>query len=700
MTSLTDATARTVIECAADAIVAFGTDRTVMLWNPAAERMFGWTAAEVVGYEPHIIPEELKAEHNAVLERVRGGGQISFATRRVRKDGSVIDVRIDTSALIDSTGDVTGWVNVCHEAGEDDVARHYMAERARVVRRLGDVVADMNAQLELESVLDRIAASLRELTGADAGGFVLIEEDMLRLVSTAGLPARLRGRTATLSRSLVGELMVSGKTVMMATAESGGFDDLIWSALPGLHTIALSLSHVGGKPYGALYALFSRRKLSHVELELLELLAGHAGVALTNAMAFEEVVRQRAHERAVIDGSADGIAVLNSAGLVLEWNPSAHRITGISAQEAVGKEPTFPLPAPGAMLTHKLPNGRWLDVLCTALADDGDLVIDFRDITAAKELEEAKDLFLATTSHELRTPITVVQGFASTLASRWDQLSDQDRRAAVRTIAERAGSLGRLVEQLLLGSRAGADQLPVSNGPFDLAAVLRGAANSFQPLSDKHTVVADIPADLPPAQGDTMATDIIIGQLLENAFKYSPDGGTVQIRARLIAATAGAAATKAGATKAGAAAAKAGATTANGASGPGSASWPAWIEVTVEDEGIGINDGDSERIFDRFFQSEAGDRRRFGGVGIGLFIVRRLALAQHGEVTARSRPSGGTSMRLRLRPASAAAASPAGQEAAGQEAAGQEAAAQDSAAQDSAAQDSAAQDKPPARTPR
>jgi PAS domain S-box-containing protein len=607
----TDATARTVIECAADAIVAFGTDQTVMLWNPAAERMFGWTAGEVAGLEPPIIPEELKAEHNAVLERVRSGGQISFATRRIRKDRSVIDLRIDTSALIDGAGEVIGWVTVCHQTGEDDVARHYMAERARVVRRLGDVVADMNAQRDLESVLDRIAASLRELTSADAGGFVIIEDDTLRLVSTAGLPDRLRGRTATLSTSLVGELMRSGKTVMMATGESGGFDDLIWSALPGLHTIALSLSHVAGKPYGALYALYSRRKLSHVELELLELLAGHAGVALTNAMAFEEVVRQRAHERAVIDGSADGIAVLDEAGLVRQWNPAAHRITGTDPQDAIGKPPSFPLPEPGAMLNTKLPNGRWLDVLCTALADGGELVIDFRDVTAAKELEEAKDLFLATTSHELRTPITVVQGFASTLASRWDQLPDTERRAAVRTIAERAGSLGRLVEQLLLGSRAGADQFPVSNGPFDLDAVLRAAVTGFQPLSDKHVVVADIAADLPTASGDTMATDIIVGQLLENAIKYSPAGGTITVRARVAGQ---------------------------------------WMEVTVEDEGIGIADGDHERIFDRFFQGEAGDRRRFGGVGIGLFIVRRLAQAQNGEITAKSRASGGTAMCLRLRP--------------------------------------------------
>jgi PAS domain S-box-containing protein len=600
-----DATARAVIESAADAIIAFDTDRTVMLWNPAAQRMFGWTSREVLGSEPPNIPEERAAEHTAVLERVRGGGQISFATRRLSKDGGLVDVRIDTSALTDQAGDVTGWVNICHETGEDDIARHYMAERARVVRRLGDVVADMNAQRDLEAVLDRIAASLRELTGADGGGFVLIEDDRLRLVSTAGLPARLRGRVAALPGSLVDDLMRSGKTVMMATDDPGGFDDLIWSALPGLHTIALSLSHVGGRPYGALYALYSRRSLSHVELELLELLAGHAGVALTNAMAFEEVVRQRAHERAVIDGSADGIAVLGMEGRVQQWNPAATQITGMSADEVTERGLPFPLPEAGARQTHKLPSGRWIDVLCTAFGDGGELVVDFRDVTAAKELEEAKDLFLATTSHELRTPITVVQGFASTLASRWDQLSDADRRSAVRTIAERAGSLGRLVEHLLLGARAGADQHPVVSVPFDLAGLLQATVASFGPLSDKHQVVADVPDDLPQALGDSMATDIIVVQLLENAFKYAPSGGLVTVRAV--------------------------------AAGP-------MIEVTVEDEGIGIAPGDHERIFERFVQGETGDRRRFGGVGIGLYIVRRLAVAQQGTVIARSRPEGGTAM--------------------------------------------------------
>ena len=253
-------------------------------------------------------------------------------------------------------------------------------------------------------------------------------------------------------------------------------------------------------------------------------------------------------------------------------------------------------------------------MLCTGLRGRDERVLDFRDVTAAKELEEAKDLFLATTSHELRTPITVVQGFASTLASRWDKLDDADRRSAVQTIADRAGALGKLVDQLLLGSRAGGDQLAVSNAPFDLAAVLRGATTAFRPLSDQHTLAVDIPDQLPEAYGDPTATDVILGQLLENAFKYSPDGGTVTVRAKRE---------------------------------------DGQIQVTVEDEGIGIPAADRERMFERFVQGETGDRRRFGGIGLGLYIVRQLARAQDGEVAAEGREGGGTIMRLQLRCADA-----------------------------------------------
>jgi PAS domain S-box-containing protein len=611
------ATVRAVVECAADAIVAVDRDFAVTVWNPAAERMFGWSAAEVIGRVPPIVPDELQAEHHAVLERVRAGGQVSIATRRLHRASRLIDVRIDTSALCDQNGELVGWVGVYHPVGEDQVAQHHVAERARLVRRLNDVIADINAELDLPAVLDRIIAALIELTGADAAAFVRIEEatDTLRLVSHSGLPEQLRGATAALRTSLVGELLRSGKTIMLAGGAQR-LGDLIWSELPGLHTVAVGVSNLHSRPYGALYALFSGQRrpdqVGHIELELLELLAGHAGVVVGNAVAYAGVVRQRAHERAVIDASADGIAVLDREGIVRQWNPAAHQITGIALEAAIGYKLPFPQPAPGPggeVISHQLESGTWIDVLCAEIVETDELVVDFRDVTATKALEEAKDLFLATTSHELRTPITVVQGFASTLVDRWDKLGDAERRQAVEIIAERARSLGRLVENLLLGSRVGADELPVTIERFDLAGLLRAAVLAFRSLSERHVVELDFPEELPAARGDAMATDIIVGQLLENAIKYSPDGGTVTVGAR-----------------------------AEGAR----------VVVTVVDEGVGIAPGDHDRIFERFVQGEAGDRRRFGGIGLGLYIVKTLALAQGADITAVSRTCGGTCMRLVL----------------------------------------------------
>ncbi|MFI6800512.1 PAS domain S-box protein [Streptosporangium canum] len=605
-----DGIGRAVIAGAPNAIVALDRDQAVLTWNPAAERLFGWPAGELLGRRAPLVPEELTAEHNAVLERVRTGGQVSLRTKRFRRDGSLIDVRVDTSALRSEAGVLLGYVSVYHLTQDDETAHDRVARRAQLVRRLTDVVADINAERELPAVLDRIAASLAELTGADAGGFVLIEGDRVRLVASHRLPDSLRDSTADLRASLVGKLLRTGRTVMLETGDQARLDELIWSQLPGLHTIALGVAAVGGRPYGALYALFAKRKAGHVELELLELLAGHAGIAVANAMAYQEAVRQRAHERAVFDASADGIAVLDGAGRVIQWNPAATELTGFHAAEVIGGPPPFQLPEPGDKLTLQLPSGAWLDVLCAEIVETGEIVVDFRDITRAKELEEAKDLFLATTSHELRTPITVVRGFAGTLDSRWDNMTDAERRAAVHTIAERARSLGQLMDHLLLGSRAGAGELTLRIEGFDLGELLRAATLGLPVLSDLHRVEVSIPEDLPPVSGDALATDIMLGQLLENAFKYSPDGGLIRVEA-----------------------------------------WAAGerVVVVVDDEGVGIDPASRERVFERFVQGDSGDRRRFGGVGLGLYIVRSLAQAQGAEVSAHPRPGGGTRMRLALR---------------------------------------------------
>src|SRR5205823_3659946 len=121
----------------------------------------------------------------------------------------------------------------------------------------------------------------------------------------------------------------------------------------------------------------------------------------------------------------------------------------------------FPYPINGPAVEAELSDGRWARILPTPLGESGETVLALHDITEQRALEEAKTLFLATTSHELKTPLTVISGFAATLQNRWHQLDEQQRTDALEAITRRSQVLLRLIERLLIGSRADAGTLMV-----------------------------------------------------------------------------------------------------------------------------------------------------------------------------------------------------------------------------------------------
>jgi signal transduction histidine kinase len=226
-----------------------------------------------------------------------------------------------------------------------------------------------------------------------------------------------------------------------------------------------------------------------------------------------------------------------------------------------------------------------------------------------RELEAAKDLFLATASHELRTPLTVLRGFAETLLNHWDALDDLARRELVATILARTTGMTGLVEQLLLGSRAGIG-VTVQLRPFDVAAAVRTAAAAIAGSSADHPLHVDAPGPV-MALGDEATIDPVLGQLVENAIKYSPGAGPVEVSVR--------------------------------ADGDDAV-------IRVLDRGVGIAEADLERVFERFARAAAVPRegRAVGGAGLGLYIVKRYVQAQHGSVLAARREGGGTVMEVRL----------------------------------------------------
>jgi signal transduction histidine kinase len=317
--------------------------------------------------------------------------------------------------------------------------------------------------------------------------------------------------------------------------------------------------------------------------------------ALAERIAYVEAQRNR--EQAILDAVADGLLVVDAHGHVVSANAAAARLLGHPAEELVGAP--VPVPTAAAPCEHQLGDGRWVESIAAPLPGTDQTVVAVHDITRQRALAEAQDLFLATTSHELRTPLTVVTGFLATLRRRWDVLDDRQRRAAVDAAGQRADSLVSLVNHLLLAARAGVHRHATSMSPFDLAAAAQRIVADHAALSATHRIdYAGEPSAV--AVGDESSVEPVLGQLLENAMKYSPQGGPITVSV---------------------------------------SSYDGTVRLEVADCGIGLPEGGD--LFAPFVQGGGGDRREYAGVGLGLHIVRRLVEAQGGTVAARNREGGG-----------------------------------------------------------
>jgi two-component system phosphate regulon sensor histidine kinase PhoR len=235
------------------------------------------------------------------------------------------------------------------------------------------------------------------------------------------------------------------------------------------------------------------------------------------------------------------------------------------------------------------------------------------------DTEQGRELFIAMTSHELRTPVTVIKGYADTLVERWDSLDDPSRREAVRVVWQRARELARLIDRLL---SAASEVTGVSDGstrmPFDPAAVLHDAVLELSP-DLRRCLRVKLPDSLPKVRGDRASFATVLTELVTNACKYSPDWVDVELTA-------------------------------------GADAYTVWIRVS--DRGLGIRPEHAERAFERFWQLERGDQRQYGGVGLGLYLVRKIVERQNGWVSLRPREGGGAVAEVRLPRAASGAGLP------------------------------------------
>jgi two-component system sensor histidine kinase KdpD len=222
------------------------------------------------------------------------------------------------------------------------------------------------------------------------------------------------------------------------------------------------------------------------------------------------------------------------------------------------------------------------------------------------ESERIRGTLLASISHDLRTPLAVLSGAASSLAQQWERLGEAERRALAATldreVAAMAGHVGKVLQMTRLESGAAIPVRDWASIPEITAAVIE----RLGPRLARHRLVLDLPADLPLVRVDESLVEAAIANLLENAALHTPPGTVVHVRGR------------AGADS---------------------------IEVTVEDFGGGVADGDLERVFAKF---ERGDMEAGGGMGLGLAICRAIVALHGGRTWAERVPAGGMAFRFTL----------------------------------------------------
>jgi signal transduction histidine kinase len=353
----------------------------------------------------------------------------------------------------------------------------------------------------------------------------------------------------------------------------------------------------------------------------------------------EQRVELEQHAR-VLQHVDRGVFLVDESGVVRYWNPAAAAITGLDAESVLGRPadgaipgwatigPGVPVatePGPGSVDAKTLPfeiEGRELWLSISGVKFEDGVVYAFRNLTEERALEELKSDFIATVSHELRTPLAAIYGCARTLLRPDLRLGDEDASRLLEVIAQESERLTRIVADILLANQLDAGRLRLTDQEVDMAGVARDVVDEMRATLDGRE---DITLEMVGAvegllvTGDEDRLRQVLLNLVDNAVKYSPDGGRVQVEL---------------------------ARRDNG------------LRIAVSDEGLGIPHGELQRIFGKFYRVDPQQTRGVGGTGLGLYICRELVRRMEGRVWVTSREGQGSTFIVDLPLAAAPARQP------------------------------------------
>jgi PAS domain S-box-containing protein len=607
-----------------------GDRRSSLYVSPSISELTGYSPAEWLE-EPGLFEKLLHPEDKArVLQELAGtanGTPVRTDYRLLARDGRAVWVRDETVTVRDPAGEPLYMQTFLRDLGELRRSED-LRERLEVAERAAtDEVAERQSRLdlirragqELSSTLDHQAALSRvaDLVVRDVADWCVIdlidEGDLKRSVVARAEPKLDGAKLADSPGSGIGAVAQSGRARMMPTPgeSSNGEPVRFLEGLEARSVICVPL-RARKQPLGALTIARTARgeAFDADDLALVEDLAVRVGLALDRGRLYR-LVEERADAARVLEHVGDGILLLDRNGVIRLWNPAAEAITGIWAKDVLGRPavdaipgwqnaadqvPVLTTPDPGheedTIPIDTLRGERWISI--SGVRFFGGTVYAFRDLTDVRRLEEIKADFIATASHELRTPLAAVYGAAQTLLRHDFALDETGRERFVSLIADESERLGRIVNEILLANQLDAGRVDMEFEPFEPADLVERVVEAMRAHTPPTVTVSHSAGeDLPRVSADSDKVRQVLVNLIENAIKYSPEGGHVEVEVG----------------------------EHDGA-----------VRFGVRDEGLGIQPEDQDRIFEKFYRADPHMVRGVGGTGLGLYICKELVGRMGGRI--------------------------------------------------------------------
>jgi PAS domain S-box-containing protein len=649
-----------IVESSDDAILGKTLDGIITSWNPAAERLYGYTAQEIIGQSiATIVPEELRDDLTSIMQRLKDGQKIDhYETTRVRKDGVRITVMVTISPIKDALGKIIGASTI----GRDITAQRKAEKHAQFLNEVSKVLASsLDYQTTLSDLARLVVPQFADWFTVDLvnseGHLELVEvahkdpakvqwakelrkHYLLDLQDPNGVPRVIRTGKAELYAAITDEMLVAS-----ARTE----EELALYRQVGVKSVMLVPLIVRGNVFGALtfISIESGKSYDPADLALAEEISLRAGIALDNAIIYRQAQQARDELHAILQNVADGITVQDTKGSLIYVNDVAAQFCGFSSAEAMvmalrtesltGLVSTFTMKdeVGNLLSSEQLPGRRalagernvqaivryeniatgqthWSLVKAEPIFDEYgqvQLAVNvFTDITERYVLEQRKDEFIRMASHELKTPITALKGFTNLLQRRIARQGDESSLSFLAKIDVQLNKLTKLISDLLDVSKIQVGKLEYREEDFDLDVLVQETIEIMQGMTKVHQLQFEGQENI-RVFGDRDRIGQVLINLLTNAMKYSPQADKVIVRV-----------------------------SAN----------QEHAVLSVQDFGIGIVESYQARIFERFYQVMGPEEKTYPGLGIGLFISHEIVMRHHGQIWLESQKGQGSTFYVSL----------------------------------------------------